>query len=164
MSDRVFLGGVPVAPDVDKLFEAFGLPAKGIVFTYRELEEVLGILMDSNRFTSVLNSWRKRLLREHNLVTEAVRGEGVRILTESQRVGHVVHRNRSAYRQARKAYVIGYSTDVGKLSDVEKSKLEAHIRFARLTCENQDRARLQETSLSWGKLSGHEKKEESDEN
>ena len=37
----LFFGGTPVAPDVDLLMKEFGVPEKGTVIPYAEIEKVL---------------------------------------------------------------------------------------------------------------------------
>ena len=157
MSDEasVYFGGIPVAPDVEKLFVMFEVPDPGTLITYAEIEEVIEIRRERTRFTTVVTAWRKKLLDDHNRVTEAVRNEGILVLTPKRRVRHVVNKNKSIFRQARKTYGIAVRTDPTELDDIEKKKLEANARCAQITCDAYKKSKkLREeglTALPWEK-------------
>lgn len=60
--------GVPTRADVEQLMKAFGLPAAGVVITYAEVEEAGHIRYGTDRWRTVTDAWRKRLLREHRIM------------------------------------------------------------------------------------------------
>lgn len=86
MATNVFFGGVPTGAEVNKLIEAFGVPAEGETITHEEIEAALGLAKDTNRYRTVTTAWRKKMLVDNNLDTCAVPGEGFRFMPPAERV------------------------------------------------------------------------------
>lgn len=71
--NKIFLGGVPTGPDVDRLLKE--IEAKpGVEVSYETVERLIGANRTDNRFRCVTNSWRKRLFREKALEIKAEGG------------------------------------------------------------------------------------------
>lgn len=73
---RMFLGGVPTGPEVDRLIKEIEARA-GVEVTYEQVERITGVRQRENRFRSVTAAWRKRMFREKGI---EVKAEGGRFL------------------------------------------------------------------------------------
>lgn len=117
---RPFFGGVPTAPDVEKLLEHFGVPQPGVI-TYSDLSEVLGMRWRTARFRSVVDAWRHRLRREHNISTRAELGEGIRILAEHERADVARDQLRRGARSSAKAVREVRDTRIEQLDEKQRA-------------------------------------------
>src|SRR5574337_915133 len=86
MGSRIFLGGVPTRPDVEKLLAKIDV-SHGSIIPYRMVEDIIGIPRDQNRWRTVTEAWRKRLFRERRLQIIA-EGESFKALTAAEAVAH----------------------------------------------------------------------------
>lgn len=100
-----FFGGLPTDLDVKKLAERFGVPAPGTLLRHEEIAECIGAAWKSNRYRTVLNQWRRKLLKEQNLDTIVEAGEGLKILRPIERVDASEADFKSSTRKLRKAAV-----------------------------------------------------------
>jgi hypothetical protein len=118
---KVFRGGVPVGPEVKALMEQLA-PGwqEGEVLPYSRIEAIAGCAWRSNRFRTILDSWRRRLMREQNIDTEVVPGVGVRRLTPGERIRASQGDGRSAARKLRRAVVRVHVVPGEKLSEAER--------------------------------------------
>jgi hypothetical protein len=82
---KVFFGGVPTKPEVDKLMKELAPFERGQLLLYEQVEAVINIRRDKNRFYTVTMAFRKRLLNEFNILTKAIPNTGFKLLTESER-------------------------------------------------------------------------------
>jgi len=84
-----FSVGMPTDVDVRRLVDQFGTPGIMTLIPYADLEGCLKMRRDQLRFRTVTAAWRKKLEREHNLMTVAVPNEGFRVLDNPGRVDSV---------------------------------------------------------------------------
>jgi len=83
---KTYFGGMPTGPDVRKLTKAVGCPAEGSLITHEQLEQILEETRTSGRYRVVVTAWRKKLLADHNVDTEAEHGQGLRVLRAEERI------------------------------------------------------------------------------
>jgi hypothetical protein len=83
---KIYKKGLPYAPDIRRLDDAFPTPDEGQLLRYEQIEEVLHCRRTETRFRTVLASWRRSLWRTRNIDTEAVAGTGIKILEPAERV------------------------------------------------------------------------------
>jgi hypothetical protein len=83
---KAYFGGLPTAIDVRKLSDSFGEPDVGRTITHEEIEAALGIEHASNRYRTVVLSWRRKLLSESNIELGAVPGVGFKVLAADERI------------------------------------------------------------------------------
>ena len=121
---KVFFGGLPTDLDVKKVVDAVGLPTTGQLVTYEQLEEILGPKKNNGRFYSVVNAWRGMLRREHNLISEGIRDQGILFLDPSRRIDHVRRKTAQAGRAIRRGYLVAAATDREDLKTEEIRKLD----------------------------------------
>lgn len=82
---KVFFGGMPTQIDVDKLREAFPAIEEGDEVRHEDIEAVLGLERGSNRYKTVVEAWRKRLLND-GIDLGAVAGIGLKSLNATERI------------------------------------------------------------------------------
>ena len=133
MSATPFFGGVPTAPDVQRLIDKLGVPAVGTLITYDELSAILHEDPDSSRFGTVIAAWRKRLDREHNVILEASPSKGYVVLDPKGRVAQSSNRLKSGMRKVRRAADVALRTDVATLTDDEKRARDCVINVGSQT-------------------------------
>lgn len=127
---RLFRGGVPLSPDVERLMQHFGDVAVGQVIEHAQLESVLGTHRRSARYRSVLTAFRKKMLqlRQRVLDGRCVPGVGLKCLTDEQTVGHIGDRMRSLRRETGRLRVKAATVDVGALSEIGRAGFEMEQR------------------------------------
>lgn len=82
---NLFLGGIPTDIELKALLDKFGAPDPGLI-SYSEIEQAVNVDRDTHRFRTIVTRWRKKLFRDYNIDTAAAKNEGIRILTEPERV------------------------------------------------------------------------------
>lgn len=123
----LFRGGVPTAPDVRRLVEAFGVPEEGALIPYTEIEKVLGYERKSCRGNTVLWTWRRQLLREHNVMM-GTRPEGLVALTPAERVSVGKTKIGHGLRGVRRGSVLLETTDRARLSPELRNEVDHATR------------------------------------
>ena len=138
-ASKLFLGGVPTKPDVDKLREAFGVPKEGALISWDDIEKASGLKRRTHRFNTVVASWRRGLDREHNVVMGAEAGKGLICLPPNERVQTSAGKVRSGLRMVGRGARISMATDRSRLSEEGKAtadhinRMAASIRLAMAT-------------------------------
>ncbi|MCP4342930.1 MAG: hypothetical protein GY799_29615 [Desulfobulbaceae bacterium] len=108
--------GMPTKPDVDLLLKTWPDPQIGDKFEYLSVEDLIGVnrQSNSNRFRSITNSWRKRLL-EKGVVVECVANEYFYVASADQvssaTYGTLQSIGKKARKHRRKLSVIKTDTD-----------------------------------------------------
>lgn len=125
-TSELFLGGIPTAPDVEKLLAALGVPQIGQVITYSQVSQVIALDANQSRFRTVTTAWRSQLYRTHNLLLEAVTRTGFRVLDGSQRVTHSSKRFKRGLKVIRRAGDIASKTAVAGLTP-DELKARDHV-------------------------------------
>lgn len=126
--DTVFRGGVPLAPDVRKLVEHFGVPAIGARITYEEISGCLnGLSWRTKRWKAVTDKWRRTLDRDHNIITKAEPGTAFVVADSSSRVVITGETLTRGTRTIKKAHRIGVRTPRTGLSAEESRVLDHKI-------------------------------------
>lgn len=139
----IFNGGISTEPEVNELFEKFGIPIAGQQFSYREIETVLRISRTATRWKSVVGAWRKRLFRQHNILLKAIPNEGFQAMGNSERVTFSSGLFKGGLKRLSQAATVASSTDRTGLSDEEKAaadhiqKTGANLRLAAQTAARQ---------------------------
>lgn len=118
-------GGMPTDAEVNMLMERFGVPQEDKPIPYTEITATLRYEKESNRWGTVVDAWRRRLERDHNVILKAGGGQFV-AMTPSDRITHSGSRVKSGVRRIRKAGSIVASTDRGRLSEQDKARAD-HI-------------------------------------
>lgn len=123
---ELFFGGIPTKPDVDKIARRWPTHAltPGQTIPYREVAEVIGETVRSNRFRSVTNAWRKSVEPGHFIGADG-QGHFV-VMTESDKLALGQAKMKTAGRLVRRSVIVGTMIDVKSLSEEER---QAHQRL-----------------------------------
>lgn len=120
-----YFGGIPTAPDVNRLLDQIEA-APGLV-AYSTIESVTNIPRSASRFRTVVAAWRAHLRRDLNLETAAVPNEGIRILTEVERIPNAASKHGRGARQVRRSAVAASMIRTETLEETERIKAD-HLR------------------------------------
>lgn len=126
MGESVFHGGVPTEPDVKKLLEAFAEKATGSEITHEEVEQVLGISRNANRYRIVVEAWRSHQFKQNNIEIGALRGVGFKYLLPGERVDASFARFQFGLRQQKRSIEHAIRTPKQDLLPHQVAKVE-HI-------------------------------------
>lgn len=124
-------GGLPTDVDVRMLFEAFTVPEVGTVIPYASIADILKTPARSNRFRTVVEAWRRRLAREHNVYLRASDG-AYTAMTAPERVDFGGSKLRSSLRAMRRAHTVVGGTDRSQLTDVQRAAAD-HVLLTSAT-------------------------------
>lgn len=83
---RTWVNGVPTTVEVQLLLDTYGVPERGTLIPYTEIEKVLGIVRRTSRYRTVTGAWRRRILREHGIASYCPRDEGIRFCAPGEQV------------------------------------------------------------------------------
>ena len=135
-SSKSYFGGIPTGPDVDALMRKFGIPGVGTKISYQELADAIGAALDSSRLHTVIVAWRKRIVREGNRDSRAVRGSGIEFLDESTRLSERVKDYDGTIRRTRRLYVETGLIESQHLSEIERKQSDVIRRRASAMLED----------------------------
>lgn len=99
---KVFFGGMPTEIDVKKLREAFPEINEGDEIAHEQIEKLLNLDRNANRYRTVTEVWRKKLLNEGTDMG-AVAGVGFRCLNPKERITRSVEGFQSGTRKQLRA-------------------------------------------------------------
>lgn len=126
---NVWVHGIPTDADVKRIIDEIGIPEPGTLVTYGRLEEAIDIERTENRFKSVVGAWRKKMLREQNLVTECVRGEGVLFCGAERRVDVSERFLVKGARRIAHGVKVAVSTERAGLTEASCARLDNAVRI-----------------------------------
>jgi len=109
----------PTAPDVDRL--AAWDYTEGRVIQHAEIEEAIGAPRGTGRYQTVVDAWKRRMLRDRNIDLRSVPGEGYRVLPPGDRVTHGADLRHQAVRRARFGQRVLRGTDTARLTASERA-------------------------------------------
>lgn len=119
MSSKLFRGGVPVAPEVNRLMALGTEP--GLVISYEDAEQVIGVRREETRFLTVTQAWRKRVFREHRIRIKT-EGGSFRFLTASESLALSVNDMHRVGRAVGRTVVRAEAIDHTALDDREMQR------------------------------------------
>jgi hypothetical protein len=123
-----YFGGVPTAPQVRKLMEWAKDSAPGDSLELSAIAELTGEDVRSNRFRTIVDVFRRALLRDRNFVTERIAGMGtIRILLDSERTGFGARGIRQGSRKVHRSVGVIAATPTERLTDAERDT-NFHVR------------------------------------
>lgn len=120
--------GEPIKPNVDLLIEGLKLQI-GDVVRHDDIADVSGVEYKSSRYRSVVDAWRKRLLREMNLDLQAVAGYGYRVLDDNERVRAGIKDFSQSVRRMGRSVDRMQRADAAKLDDNHRRQQDHAVRL-----------------------------------
>ena len=119
-----FRGGIPYAPLVKKLEEAFPLPVEGQIISYETLEGIIGERYGTARYYNICTAWRKRLFVKLNIDFDWEVGSGIKILTPPERLDTSERQFLRKSRQVMKAYGRHQKTPRERLDSIGQQRYD----------------------------------------
>ena len=120
--------GDPIKPALDRLMDQIK-PQEGEVYQHPDIAHVAGCEYPSARYNGIVQSWKKRLLRELNVDIEAVVCIGYRVLTDNERVGVGIHDFSRSVRHMGKSAERIARADAKKLDDNHRKQQDHAVRL-----------------------------------
>lgn len=118
--------GLPTGPEVAELQKRWPSLKAGDRIEYSEIEEAIGIVYPSSRWTTVTNAWRKREEEKGNVI-DCVAGAAFFVATSDQisakTYGTLRHIGRSAKKQRRQLSTITTSDERTKVTIDHQARL-----------------------------------------
>ena len=127
MSQFLVEGGVPVAPDVNRIREKFpdsSLNA-GFIIYHGDIEALIGEDPKSARYRTVMSRWRRDVEASAGKVILAVRGVGFQVADDHAKYEESVSRGKTAIHHAKRALIVATLTDRDKLEEPERKRLDS---------------------------------------
>lgn len=118
---KLFFGGVPVAPDVSKLIEHFGITKPGDHIPHEQVETALGLDRKKNRYRTVTRAWCNALWEQYN-VRQIVRHGGFETLTPEKRMDYAEYQGIKGVRRLNQAVKEVVTTPVSELSEHQQRR------------------------------------------
>lgn len=123
------LKGNNISSRVDKLMKEIE-PKSGDVYMHADIAATAGSKVDSNEYRAVIESWKRRLMRDKNIDIASVRSVGYRVLDENERVGHGIQDYGLSVRRMGKAVTRIERADT-KLLDDNHRRQQDHAKRLR---------------------------------
>ena len=122
MSEKVhaFLKGIPTKIDVDQLDAKWPKVNEGDVIRLQDLAGHLRLDVQSFRFKGVLMAWRKKIEREHNLLSVGTGDGAIRFADPAERVAYAARKVKSGRKAMIRGIVVANGTDAGRLTDEQR--------------------------------------------
>jgi len=153
---QIHIGGTPTAPDVQKLIDHFGQPTEGTEITWEEIAGVIHEPITSNRYKTVTNAWRRRLMRDHNIHLVAI-GNGLGLVAADpiKRISDSARKFNGGMRRIKRAAVVAGTTDRQRLDD-EQRRIGDHLVNASSTFTGWLRTSAKQIEYPTGESDGEE--------
>jgi hypothetical protein len=103
--------GIPTDIDVHRLQETIGVPQPGDTISYHQIDKVLGLDRSQHRWKTVVNAWRRKLDREHNIILKARSNQGYVALDGAGRADYCGRVYKGGLRRIVRASVVATRTD-----------------------------------------------------
>lgn len=127
MSGKLFYGGVPTRPDVEKLMKFD--PKAGTSITYDAIAAEIGVAYGASRFVTVIQAWTKEVFRSRGLQAKR-EGGAVHFMTADQ-----AHDNckKGVAKVGRSAGRLRVRTEAVKVTELSSDRLPSHDALRRET-------------------------------
>ncbi len=122
----LYFRGVPTKPDVDMLVRKYGVPAEGTVIGFVDIADCIGVPVDSSRFRTVVHSWRRLLIREHNVLLVAEGDKTFKAANPEERMRYASGKIAGGRKAIGRAIVVAHGTDAKRLTEASQ-KVRASI-------------------------------------
>lgn len=110
---------------VDKLLDTLKTAQRGTFYSWHQFTTMGGVAYGTDKFPTVFNKVRKKLLKATGMLLIAIPTEGAQIATTEQQLARVSHRLLKATRQSR--YGI---REVSATPDAELTTAQRNLKYA----------------------------------
>lgn len=123
---KPFRGGLPYAPDVKRLTEAFPAPelTEERVIQHEELEVIAKANKGAQRYYSVVNAWMMHQRNENGIFMVWVPSVGIKVLPPEEVMLFAENRVRQKSKQTRRAVKLFRWVDGDRLDEVGRKRLD----------------------------------------
>lgn len=119
---------IPTKSEVDFLIERIGIPAEGRLVKRLEIQAAIGREVSESRYRSIVNSWKKRLFGQYDVLMLTDHQGGYFAATPEERITRAISLRESAVMQMGRATVIAASADSRRLTE-ESAAVQQAIRL-----------------------------------
>lgn len=116
--------GVPTTVEVQLLLDTFGIPARGSMIRYDEVERLLGMERSKTRFRTVTSAWRTAIFRDHGVASFCQRNIGFSFCSPPEQIDESSRGLVQGLRRVSKAVKKAARTPREALSPNETRKLD----------------------------------------
>lgn len=118
---------------------------EGKLISHEQLEEILGINRNSNRYKGIVFAWKNKMLNEYNRLLGSVRGEGYKLLDPHDRVSYSFRLQVSGIKKLEKCYNCAKTTDTSRLDeeDIRRRQRLMENSVSRLYAEEREKRKLE---------------------
>lgn len=138
MNAKMFMGGIPYGPDVNRLRVAFPHESlkEQLIVEHSQIEQALQFKRVSSRYRGVVNSWIAAMYRDYNINIKALRGVGFQVLDNQGLLSDVSKQSES--RGALHVAALGKYRRINpvKLSEGDRRLYEHKARHAAILAAN----------------------------
>lgn len=113
---NTMIQGRPYEPQVRTLMKDFGDRPRGTELTHEEIAAAVGEKPRSHRYRCLVQSWRRRLLKEKCIALLSVREVGYRFALPDEQVRHGAGRVGAGIKQMRRGFTCVDYTPAAELS------------------------------------------------
>lgn len=140
---KPFRGGLPYAPDVKRLTEAFPVSElqEGKVITHEELEPIVKAKRGTQRYYSVVDSWTAKQRNENGIYIVWVQGTGIKVLNPAEILQHGETKVRQKIKQTGRAVRTFAWVDRERLDDIGQKRYDHQCLVAQRINESLNAAR-----------------------
>ena len=130
--NTLHFGGLPTDPDVKRIREKYPDDdlEVGRKISYQEIARLINEPVRSSRWTTVTQSWRKKVEAATNIIIGTCEGVNFIVLDDSQKVDLSESKLKTASRNARRAFIVSNKVDIANLSDSERARLDHQINVS----------------------------------
>ena len=126
MEHKVYFSGRPTGPDVEKIVEAFAELKDGDMIPYDVIAGLIKEDVRSNRFTTVVNVYRRKMRREKNIEFQAIPNAGLAVIDQTNRISKSSKIMKTGIKRMVKAGDLAGRTATDKLDESSK-RLRDHV-------------------------------------
>ena len=130
MNEARIVKNVPSAPAIRAIQNATGELTAGDMITYDQLESIIGDNRKSDRWKTVVSTWRAQLLREDNIMLGNVINTGYVVLDAQGRITASARRYGHGVKRIIRAGVDSKNTSAVELDDTQRKARDHMMRQA----------------------------------
>lgn len=131
--------GMPTSPDVELIRENYPDLQVGTRIPYEDISALIGVGVETMRFRSVTNAWRKRELTDGRVINCEAK-TGFIVASYDQITGSTIDIFRSIGRKARKQWK--HLSTIRPASELEKAVKEHQMRLCAIQDKDARKARM----------------------
>lgn len=127
MSRQSVPNGRPYGPQIREMMHAFAAKQRGDLISYAELERVTGEARDSNRFRSLMQKWKRTMIRERGYALTCMPKEGYRVMLPDETIRSCAGDSRRVMRTLKRSHEKAAYTPESELSQAGRYSRSVYI-------------------------------------